>query len=92
MEYTETQKAQFMESYAARRARQIAISIALIILMLPLAIVGDRVPALSIIMVALVIVAVAFSLRNWRCPACNGYLGKGFGQKFCQRCGVQLRA
>ena len=35
---------------------------------------------------------LVFSFSNWRCPACNGYLGKGWNPKFCVKCGVQLRA
>ncbi|MFB3921165.1 MAG: hypothetical protein ACE145_05550 [Terriglobia bacterium] len=34
---------------------------------------------------------LAFSLWNWRCPACNRYLGKGFGPSFCPKCGVRLQ-
>jgi hypothetical protein len=42
--------------------------------------------------IAIVLVAglVFFSFQNWRCPACNGYLGKGWGPRFCPKCGVAL--
>lgn len=34
---------------------------------------------------------LAFSLWNWRCPACRRYMGKhGFGIRFCHRCGARL--
>ena len=39
----------------------------------------------------LIIGVLIFSLLNWRCPSCNGYLGKAFNPKFCTKCGVQLR-
>ena len=39
---------------------------------------------------ALIISVLIFSLFNWRCPACNKYLGKGISPKFCSKCGVQL--
>ena len=32
-----------------------------------------------------------FSFRNWRCPACNGYLGRSMSMNFCPKCGVELR-
>jgi predicted RNA-binding Zn-ribbon protein involved in translation (DUF1610 family) len=34
---------------------------------------------------------LVFSLRNWRCPACNKYLGKGTLPHYCPNCGVELR-
>jgi hypothetical protein len=40
---------------------------------------------------ALIISVFIFSLFNWRCPACNKYLGKAINPKFCAKCGVQLR-
>jgi hypothetical protein len=40
---------------------------------------------------ALIISVLIFSLFNWRCPACNKYIGKAISPKFCARCGVQLR-
>ena len=39
----------------------------------------------------LIISVVVFSLFNYRCPACHGYLGKSINPSFCQRCGVRLR-
>lgn len=40
--------------------------------------------------IGVILVALVFSLINWRCPACNKYLGKGPNPKFCSKCGVQL--
>jgi hypothetical protein len=34
---------------------------------------------------------VAFSMYNWRCPACKKYLGKGLNPVYCPKCGKQLR-
>jgi hypothetical protein len=39
---------------------------------------------------ALIISVLIFSLFNWRCPACQKYLGKAINPKFCVKCGVQL--
>ncbi len=32
-----------------------------------------------------------FSVCDWRCPVCNGYLSKLVNFRCCPRCGVQLR-
>ena len=40
---------------------------------------------------AMIISVLLFSLLNWRCPSCNGYMGKAFNPKFCSKCGVQLK-
>lgn len=37
-----------------------------------------------------VLLCVAFSLFNWRCPACRRHLGKRFLIGRCPRCGVRL--
>ena len=39
---------------------------------------------------ALVLGAVVFSFQNWRCPSCNGYLGKAISPRFCSKCGAAL--
>jgi hypothetical protein len=90
MEYTELQKAEFREAYAARRTRQLVFTVVFIVLIVPVAIASDRVKGLPILLFILVFGGLAFSLRNWRCPACNGYLGRTFNPKFCQKCGAQL--
>lgn len=43
---------------------------------------------------AFVLVAayVLFSIRNWRCPSCEGYLGKNMNPAFCPKCGSKLKA
>jgi hypothetical protein len=43
------------------------------------------------VFLVLVLGALAFTLRNWRCPACEKYLGRSFNPKHCQNCGIQLR-
>ena len=34
---------------------------------------------------------VIFEGRNWRCPACQKSLGRGFNPRHCRGCGVELR-
>jgi hypothetical protein len=38
----------------------------------------------------LIVVALAFSLWNWRCPGCRSYLGKTWYPRYCPKCGVRL--
>jgi hypothetical protein len=39
-----------------------------------------------------VLAALAFSLYNWRCPACSKYLGRTINPKHCGNCGFRLQA
>jgi hypothetical protein len=39
-----------------------------------------------------IIDAAIYSGRNWRCHACDMYLGRAFNPKHCRRCGIELRA
>ena len=34
--------------------------------------------------------AALFTFMNWRCPSCNGYLGRAMNPKFCGKCGAEL--
>ena len=38
-----------------------------------------------------VFVVAIFSFFNYRCPACQGYLGRTIRPPFCPHCGVRLR-
>ena len=38
-----------------------------------------------------VVALLIFSFFNWRCPACNKYLGKGGAPVYCPKCGAQLK-
>lgn len=97
MQHTEEQKAMFKTLFSAKRRNQIILAIPLVaafflltfsegkeaVLGIPMAIAG---PAAIVI----ILVGFAFSFYNWRCPACNKYLGKAFSHKFCAKCGVEL--
>ncbi len=91
MDYTEAQKVEFRDLYASRRKRQIILSLALVAVLLPIAFASERVSWLPFLMIAVIVPGIVFSFRNWRCPGCNGYLGRTFNPKFCQKCGIQLR-
>ncbi len=100
MDYTEGQKARFRTDFTARRRRQFAISIPLFALVLGMAFLGEGkqgailgMRACVVLPAVLILVggAIAFSLYNWRCPACNRYLGKQMNPKYCSRCGIPLQ-
>lgn len=100
MEYTEEQKRGFRESFAALRKRQLLATIPLVAVLVFLGFSDQEtgasfgVPVVVWLPIAglFVLGLVLFSLKNWRCPACRKYLGKGFGPKFCPKCGVALRS
>jgi len=59
---------------------------------------GERMTLLGVsaviwgpVLAVFVVGALVFSFKNWRCPACNGYLGKAFNPRYCSKCGVELR-
>jgi hypothetical protein len=100
VEYTEGQKAEIRTLFAARRRRQLLISLPLIVLIMGFAFLenGNRgailgIPATMVFpgFLAMIAGAIVFSLYNWRCPACNRYLGKQRNPKFCNKCGVALQ-
>jgi hypothetical protein len=101
MEYTEGQKASFKQEFAARRKRQIILAVPLVAIFIGFALLADDrnggvvlgMPAAVVAPAFLVLVvgAIVFSFRNWRCPACDKYLGKGINPRFCPNCGVALQ-
>jgi len=99
MEYTATQKEEIQRDYAARRQRQLIMTMPLGLVILALMLTSDKqdAPILGLssdvftaLMVGMILIFMLLSFRNWRCPGCNKYLGRSFNPKFCQRCGVQL--
>jgi hypothetical protein len=103
MEYTQQQKDDFVAAYAATKRKQIIATVLVTPLMILFTLyAGEANPKSGIAfgisaVIALPILGAAivsylfFTFRNWRCPACNRYLGKGFNPSFCPKCGVQLK-
>jgi hypothetical protein len=100
MEYTEQQKQEFKSQFAARHRRQLMVSGPLIILIILLVtanestgLVLDIIPTaiFAPVFIVALLGALIFSFKNWRCPACNKYLGKAFNPRFCSTCGAVLR-
>lgn len=99
MQYTEQQKDEFRQEFARRRKRQLMLAVPIIgLFVLKIFFrTGGKGGALYeflnseipiFILIALIIGALLFSLKNWRCPACNAYLGRDASPRFCPKCGV----
>ena len=41
--------------------------------------------------VLLIAAFIGFSAVNWRCPACNKYLGTDINRRICRKCRTRLR-
>lgn len=100
MDHTEGQKADIRKSFHAKRRRQVMLSAPMFLLIAGLALMGKQgqtvlfgIEAENLILFLFLAIAgaIAFSLWNWRCPSCKGYLGKQTSPKFCSRCGVELQ-
>ena len=85
-----------IEEFNRRRKRQLILAVGLIGGLMWLTAVIERSAQISnktqgAVVVAIVLGAVAYSFKNWRCPACNKYLGKSVFLAFCPLCGVPLK-
>ncbi len=100
MKWTPQQERVFKETFAVRQRRQISVAIPLVIAMFWYVVAADE-PAGTVLGYPLAVVgplflvfivgALVFSLKNWRCPACDRYLGKVWNPRHCHSCGVALR-
>ena len=100
MQYIEQQLTEFKTEFARRRRRQLLVTIPIIACVVLIRVFRDResglvfgLPTSTVMGVAFAVLlgVIAFSLWNWRCPACNKYLGKGISPSFCSKCGVPLQ-
>jgi len=90
--------AQIVDEYRQRRKRQWMFFFPFVISILLVMIFGDRsrflgMPAAWLTWIALAL-GVAYGLAsyfNWRCPACDRYLGKHVNPTFCPKCGTRLK-
>ncbi len=100
MEYSEFQKQEFKREFASRRLKQLLITGPVVMLMIFVSMASEgkisvlNSCALSLFMPVILFVVIGvlvFSLINWRCPACNSYLGRSMNPRYCPRCGIGLR-
>jgi hypothetical protein len=89
-----------IDSFRKRKAKQLIASVPLIAAVIPLVMMDEStgealfgIPMIILlpICITVVIAGLIFSIFNWRCPSCSGYLGKAFSPKFCVKCGAQLQ-
>jgi hypothetical protein len=99
-EFSGDEKQRIIREFARRQQRQLVLTLPVVILMAGAVVAAEKGSGLLFgvsfavwapLVVAALVGVVVFSLVNWRCPACRGYLGKGFSPRFCPRCGVQLK-
>jgi len=101
MQMTPDQQEEIQQMFALRRRRQILLAVPLLPVFIGVLVVreGGNGAVLGVpaevwgpAFLVLAIGALLFSLWNWRCPACEKYLGKGISPRFCPKCGVTLQA
>ena len=97
MQHTHEQKEEFKTKFSTRRRNQIVLVIPFVAVSLLLtfsegeeAFLGVPWSIASSVGILLLLGAVAFSICNWRCPACSKSLGKAVSPKYCANCGVEL--
>jgi hypothetical protein len=98
MDWTEREKQGFREVFAVRRKRQLLVGLPILAIFVGVLFgwidaataraVGIPGGALEMGVAALILAAAGFSFYNWRCPSCNGYLGRELAPRFCARCGA----
>ena len=100
MQYTSEQVSEFKRSFSRRRKRQLLLAVPLFAAVIAVAVQRDSAsPEILGIspsiygpaFLCLVVAALIFSFLNWRCPACNGYLGRTISPRFCAKCGAVLQ-
>jgi len=86
-------------AFKRRRRRQLALLVPVLLAFVCIValaqIEGDTIFGLPTVLIfaiclVVIVVGVIFSFFNWRCPACNSYLGRSLSPKFCWNCGVPL--
>ena len=99
VEYTDQQRAGFKDAYAKRLRKQVLMIVLFFALMAPLPFIEDSATFFGlsgavfgpICFVAIAIAWMILNGRNWRCPACDNYLGRAFNPERCGSCGIELR-
>jgi hypothetical protein len=89
-----------MSEFKQKKTRQLLAAIPAVLAIVPLVIAEDvgpnglwGIPIIVLAPICLVVIlgVLVFSLINWRCPGCKGYLGKKISPRFCSKCGIQLQ-
>jgi len=90
---------QIKNEFRLRKSRQIRAIAAAVLLIVFLAVIYNR-PGpfgslskntISAIQVMVIAAFIGFTSSNWRCPACNKYLGRDISKHGCRKCGARFR-
>ncbi len=86
----------YRREYAARRRRQALSVVPVGVLGVLVSLGGGGLLGLSqqagiFVAGAVILAFFGYSLVNWRCPACDGYLGQRLNPRQCPSCGQALR-
>ena len=95
---TQERDPRIIAEFKQRQRRQLVVTLPIIVVAFTVLMLADRggsiggisCSRLAVPAVALILGLLIFSLQNWRCPACHGYLGKAISPRFCSRCGAAL--
>jgi len=91
--------AQIRKEFRQRQSRQLLSIAVSLLLMLLLALLQKRpdlfgeLPKNAVSGLQIIVIAafIAFSVSNWKCPACNKYLGPDINKHLCKKCGTRLQ-
>lgn len=97
MQQAEMDKVEVKSQFARRKRNQLIVVVpfvaALMLMMLSEgkdAVMGVPITIILPVAGVLIVAVLVYSIINWRCPACNKYLGKAMSPKFCTHCGAEL--
>jgi hypothetical protein len=95
MDYTEERALAFRREFSRRRGRNLAVVLPCAALIIAFAMGGGALGftgnARLVPPLVLALIVVGVSMRYWRCPACDGYLGKALNPVACRHCDFTLR-
>ena len=86
------------EEFARRRTRQLVLIVPVGIALVMVHFFDSKAEVSGLVStgiilggLAVVLGGLAFSVWNWRCPSCDGYLGRSINPRHCSKCGFKLR-
>ncbi len=92
----EDKTANNIKIFKKKKLRQLLV----VIIVIPIVILMQSLDVMSLdpeiadigpkVCLGIIFILLGFSVYNWRCPACNKYLGKSGIPKYCPKCGEQI--
>ncbi len=78
-------------SFRRKRTRHLVVLGAVLVSFLYMAVTGGRNTSVGSVLLLVMFAALLFNMVDWRCPACDRYLGKTISPAYCSKCGAPLR-